>query len=423
MKENKLRPRIAVIAYAFSPTRGSEYAQGWNYVKNLSREYEVTVFVGSSGGRMGDLNELENLPMQDGLNVVKVYTDKYGRFLNYLDHKLGLAWMFVYSLRRWNSLVMDRLYLIHSSQPFDVLHHLGPVGFKTPSSMHKLDVPSYWGPIGGFQFINLRLAFRSGKRYFLISLLRNLLTYCVGRSGIVRNSINGFDKVSFATLTNLDNFKTIYGVEGPIISDQAVSSNVVNFNQDRAQSGRALEVVWCGSVDARKNIRLLLDIAKRSKERNLDITFNVVGDGPLLKSSKSVSRILELPVVFHGHIPRPQVGKILKQSDILLSTSLSEANTAIFFEGLESLCVPIALDLDGFRSNITPDIGILIDTNLPYAIIVDSYVEHLTTLSNDMSILTGIKKNIFENITKYKWDTLFNKHNLILKELLTLKKD
>jgi glycosyltransferase involved in cell wall biosynthesis len=290
--------------------------------------------------------------------------------------------------------------------------------------MHKFDVPSYWGPIGGFQFVNLRLAIRSGKKYFLISLLRNVLTYFVARSWVVRAAVNGFDEVSFATRTNHLNFKAIYGVTGPVISDQAVRMECVSrHSRAETRGARRLEVVWCGSVDARKNIKLLLDIAKRAKGKGLNIIFNVVGDGPLLKRSENSSRILGLSVVFHGHLPRPEVVDIFRLSDVVLSTSLSEANTATFFEGLESICIPIALDLDGFSTNITPDIGFLVDTDLPYVMIVDKFVEYLEALSNDGSNMAGLKQNIENQIFEYTWDTVFTKHDVILKGLLASNKD
>ena len=51
---------ILLLAYAISPTRGSEYAVGWNFTLNLAKNNKVYVLYGLSGEHMGDTEEVEN---------------------------------------------------------------------------------------------------------------------------------------------------------------------------------------------------------------------------------------------------------------------------------------------------------------------------------------------------------------------------
>ena len=50
---------ILVLAYAISPTRGSEYSVAWNYVTRMSKYHKLTVLYGCSGSHIGDCKEME----------------------------------------------------------------------------------------------------------------------------------------------------------------------------------------------------------------------------------------------------------------------------------------------------------------------------------------------------------------------------
>jgi hypothetical protein len=225
------KPRLLLSAYAFSPYLGSEFAQGWNYARVLCLSYDITVLVGSSDGAMGDVKFLESyldthhLPYQ----VVFVPPTKLNKLINILDNRYGLSWMFVWSLDIWHRQSLQRARYLHDKNPFDLVHQLGPVGFRNPGYLYKLGVPSYWGPVGGFQYINLKMAFKSSKMYFFTSAIRNVLTYFNARSSKVKDAISGFTTMSFATKTNLESFASVYSVEGPVLSDQACLENISSF--------------------------------------------------------------------------------------------------------------------------------------------------------------------------------------------------
>lgn len=55
---------------------------------------------------------------------------------------------------------------LHQENPFDVAHQLGPIGFRNPGYLWKLNCRTIWGPIGGAQFINLRMIKNVRVNYF-----------------------------------------------------------------------------------------------------------------------------------------------------------------------------------------------------------------------------------------------------------------
>ncbi len=415
------KQRLLIGAYAFSPTLGSEFAQGWNYVQEMKSRYRLTVLVGSSDGRMGEFSLLDQqmvTALADEVEIIRIEPDWLCKAIKLLYGSLGMSWLFVLGLRRWHWLAYRRAVTLHLQRGFDVVHQLGPVGFRNPGYLHMLGIPSYWGPIGGFQYINLQLAFRSSPRYGVVSIIRNISTFMAARSAYVTSAVKGFDKLSFATVTNRNNFAVLHKVTGPVLSDQATVA--VGQQQDKVTKphARPLLAIWCGSIDARKNIRLLLDVAVTLHACRTPVLITVIGSGPLLAAAvKRADRFGLTNIRFTGQIPRQEVKQHFKEAHILCFTSLSEANTSTFFEALEADCVPIALDLDGFSSNITPAIGYKIDTKLGWSGIVKEYAQKLNLLANDPALLARHVEAIRSETTQFNWGTLGSRHYEVLQGL------
>lgn len=413
------KDKIAVIAYAFSPTRGSEYAQGWNYVLHMSKHYDLDVFVGSSDGFMGGVEEISRMKLTNGAKVNIIKMNFIGKVLTSIQRGIRVPGMFVFLLRYWNHLVVKEIERRHSIEKYTAIHHLGPVGFKTPSQFSNINIPKYWGPIGGFQYISLSLAWANSVGYYFESLLRNFFTYCFARSSFLKRAINQTDAFSFCTDTNLLNFTNLYGIEGKVLSDQAVDTANLISNMDKKVNS-TLQVIWCGSVNARKNINLLIDIAKKCKQHGSAIEFHILGTGSLLKSLNKSVHVFGLDNVHvHGFVKKNEVQKYMAASDILLFTSLSEANTSTLFEGFEKLLIPIALDIDGFSRNINSKVGYRVSPDLQYEEIVDKYVYYLEQLSLDKNLVKILQKNIYSSIENYSWDNLAFSHNLIIKGIIS----
>lgn len=409
---------ILISAYAFSPTLGSEFSQGWNYVQQMQARYSLTVLVGSSDGRMGDFALLDHPAVKalgDAVEIVRIEPDLFCRIIKWLDVRLGMSWLFVLGLRRWHWLAYRQAVRLHATRRFQAVHQLGPVGFRNPGYLYRLGIPSYWGPIGGFQYIDIKLAFRSNPRYGVISLVRNISTFLSARSPYVKAAVKGFQRLSFATTTNKRNFHTLFGAYGPVLSDQATVNSVSDANAPDKAVSTPLKVVWCGSVDARKNIRLLLDIAARLQSMGAPVSITVIGSGGQLEAAIQDAQTRQLANIrFTRQLPRPQVQQQFREAHVLSFTSLSEANTSTFFEALEAGCIPVALDLDGFSSNITDDIGAKIGTAGGWDAIVDAYAGCLAELAADPDRRARHAAAIQRDADRFCWATLAAHHAAII---------
>lgn len=413
---------VIVSAYAFSPTLGSEFAQGWNYVRAMKSRYRLVVLVGSSDGRMGDFALLDHPDVQalrDEVEIVPIQPDRFCKFIKWLDVRLGLSWLFVLGLRRWHYLAYCRARELCAGNSVDAVHQLGPVGFRNPGYLHRLGVPSYWGPIGGFQYVSLPFAWRSSPAYGVIALIRNISTFFSARMPYVRRAVCGFDALSFATMTNRDNFARLYGVNGPVLSDQATSWDMDTSSMPVKQEDARLNAVWCGSVDARKNVRLMVDIAHSLQQKQAPVHVTVIGSGPMLETAKALCNRLGLcNISFAGRLSREAVQVAFRDADILCFTSLSEANTSTFFEALENGCIPVALDLDGFSSNIDARIGYRIGIDAGWAGVVGRYSDILNHLARSPQARAEHRAAIAQCRDAYSWATLASRHAAVVDALM-----
>lgn len=399
------RRRVLVISYALSPVLGSEYRSAWELVRQFSTSYDVTVIFGDSDGLMGEFGHFDAHAATHSLNFtpVKVAPTAGEQWVARLMLRMPWALFFPLLLQRWHRKAFETAKAIHAQVPFDVVHQLGPIGFRNPGYAWRLGCHSYWGPIGGAQFIDQRMIRDKWSAYYAEALFRNLSVYLQGRSGYIASAARGFDRLSFATVENADYFGTRFGRSGPIISDQGL------YLSDRATatetpSDGPLRVVWAGSLTPRKNVNALIEIVRNADP---DIRFDVVGDGPLRQQLAALARV-HLNLTAHGRLPRPQLMEILQAADVILLTSLSEANTAILFEGLENGCIPIVPAINGFVSTLNDEVAILIRQGDPDRAVADT-VAAIHTLK-DPKIRQRYRVELSRHLETLTWAQLGAAH-------------
>ena len=351
------RKRVVIVAYALSPTLGSEYRSAWELVNQIAIDHDVTVLFGDSDALMGSFKLYEKFSAENVINFHAIKVEATRLQVSFAKKMLKMPWglAFPLLLRTWHKRAFKIAQQLHKDCPFDVAHQLGPIGFRNPGYLWKLDCHTYWGPIGGAQYIDLNMIKNKWSFYFLEAIFRNLsvrLQFC---SPYISKAARKFDRVSFATFENLDYFSKHFGRQGPIISDQGLFSSI-DKNQEKVHDFK-LRVIWAGTLSPRKNIDALIDIVKKAPS---DILFTILGDGTRKEAITALAKEFS-NVNYLGLLPRSEVMKNLAQNDVILLTSLSEANTAILFEAIENGCIPIAPRINGFVSVLSEDVAFLID--------------------------------------------------------------
>lgn len=398
------KKRVLIVAYALSPVLGSEYRSAWELVKEFSQHHHVTVLFGDSDGLMGhfehfDRHEFNN---EHHFRAIKIHATKSQISLAKIMLKMPWSLAFPLLLKSWHRKAFEIAKSLHEECPFDVAHQLGPIGFRNPGYLWKLDCHTYWGPVGGAQLINTKMIKNKNSLYIFEAMIRNLSVRLQVMSPYIAQATNGFDRISFATIENANYFRKNFNREGPLISDQGlINDTKKTYPKSKVDT---LIVTWAGSLTARKNVDALIEVIKNSPS---NIHYNILGSGPREADLRSLEK--QLPNLnYHGPIPRTEVFEKLRISDVILITSLSEANTAILFEALECDCIPVVPRINGFVSVLNNDVAYLIDqTNFEHT--VTQIVEALSTLTNSHT-----RKKYIQKIRKHKglltWRMLSQSH-------------
>lgn len=405
MKKSSNKKRILIIAYAFSPILGSEYRQPWELCSKIAEQFDVTLLFGDSDGLMGTFSTFDQFPEKDDLNykIIKVPSSALMMALAKVTLKMPFALLFPILLKLWHRKAYKIAKQLHDSNPFDVAHQLGPIGFRNPGYIWKLSCKTYWGPIGGAQYINRKMITRKWSKYSLEAFVRNISVRAQYLSPYISNAARNFDELSFATLENRDYFQLHFDRKGSIISDQGLNVGATFDSKKKAKHDN-MKVAWAGSLTPRKNVSALLEIIKATPK---EIEFNIMGDGPM--KSALMKLAIDYPnIVFHGRLKREDVQRILRGCDVILLTSLSEANTAILFEGIENGCIPVAPNINGFASVINSDVGRLID-QFDFKQYVDETVQALIDLQ-DYDKRGEIHLALREHLSTLSWQALSLAH-------------
>lgn len=399
------RLRVLLIAYAYSPVLGSEYRVAWELSHELANHHDITLLFGDSDGLMGSFESYDRYrtSSKDPVHAIKVEASIVETAIARLMLRMPFSLFFAFLLRFWHKKAFKIAQALHANQPFDVVHQLGPIGFRNPGYCWKLNALTYWGPIGGAQYVNLRMIQNKFSFYFFEALIRNIDVWIKHHSPYVRNAALKFDRLSFATPENKNYFAKYFARNGAVITEQGLHYNAERklFKTKRAPQ---LVVAWGGTFNGRKNVDLLIAIAAMSPK---NIEFRVMGNGPMRNVlERAAARNSRLKVL--GPLARDVVQEVLYESDAILLTSLSEGTPAILYEGMENGCIPIAPRINGFAACLNDDFAVTYPNDTWHNSITAA-VEGLVELLRP-EVLARKREHLNRELNNLTWRALAQKH-------------
>ncbi|MEM2740514.1 MAG: glycosyltransferase family 4 protein [Candidatus Bathyarchaeia archaeon] len=168
-------------------------------------------------------------------------------------------------------------------------------------------------------------------------------------------------------------------------------------------------ILFVGQMRPYKGLKILLKAVK-----GLDLTLNIVGDGPDRREYEEYAKKLGLRNVhLHGAIPDEELKNLYLSSDVLVlpSISMNEAFGLVTLEAAAAGCAVIASDLPGVR-DLVRKFGILVKPRDPYELrkaIVDLKDETL----REMYVERGLK-----TVPLYSWRKTAEQYDTIYKRCL-----
>jgi len=399
--------KILVLAYAISPTRGSEYSQSWNYVTEMSKDNDLVVLYGASGDHMGDVDELEqfiiNRPIPN-VRFIAVKPNRIAQILNILNKKGLFAYSFFFAYNMWHRQVYYKAKELIHQEKFDLIHFLVPIGYREPGYLWKLKLPYIWGPMGGTKNLS-RVLIKALSFSGIIKLGgRAIINYIQLRfHPRLKKALTRVDVLLTSTTHDQNNFVKIYNKESIYIPENGIKFKANRFNDDKYLSEN-IKLIWIGGIDSRKALIILLEAMKRMK--NLQrVRLDIVGDGILKSSLMKFSKKNSLlnNITWHGAVKREKVFDLLSKSHLHIITSVTEANTNVIFEAMSAGVPTISIDHCGMHDTICEKCGIKIPIQ-SYEQIINEYAKHIDRLVAHPEEIKKLSFGVIECAKKYTWN-------------------
>ncbi|MEO3406426.1 glycosyltransferase [Mucilaginibacter sp. CAU 1740] len=399
-----MEKKILISAYAISPYKGSEYGAAWNTVINLSSKHELWVLYGMSDDHMGDTQSMRKY-LEDNqvpnVHFVEVQPGPIAKAINLLN-KAGLGWFFYFAYTLWQQEACKAARKLLLTEDIDVLHQLGPIGYREPGFLYKLGKPLVWGPIGGMMVIDKRLSANKPMMTRFKFGLKNLINRLqLGYSSRIKKAFEYADVLISATRAGQYTIMSRFSRESYYLSEQGIIGKIrldeTKFSSDVAR------LIWCGTHIERKNLQLCLDALAMVKHSNWQL--DILGCGPLTDKLKQYADNLGLSknIIWHGQLNRTQAIQMMESAHLHIITSIAEDNPAVVFEAMSCGVPSLTIDHHGMGDVINHENGIKVPVN-EYPILVKDIAERLDKLFAEPAQLKTLAYTTIARATNFQWD-------------------
>lgn len=399
--------KVLVLAYAISPYRGSEYSVAWNFVTKMSLSCELTVLFGASGPHMGDLVELQQyirLHPIPNVHFVAVKPSGLANVLNMANRRGWFTYTFYFAYRLWHRQAYKVAAELLRTHPFDLVHYLGPIGYREPGYLWKLGLPYVWGPIGGANNLPRQLAAAlptAGKVKLIFRAVVNWFQLRFSRR--VRSAMLHADVLLTATTENQAIFRRVLGKESLYIPENGIVGEIA-LNRAKFVDLEKIHLIWIGSIEARKALKILVEALAKCRWTGKFVV-HVLGDGPLrpVLELKVRESGLEQSFVWHGQVSRDYVRELLSKCHLHVVTSVSEGNPTTIWEAMSCGVPTLTIDHCGMHDTVTPGSGIKVPL-VNYAQVVETYTLRLDELAEEPAQLIEMAECVIAEAPKHHWD-------------------
>ena len=362
--------RVCIVAEHASERFGGEAFLPLQYFRLLRRRGVETWLVVHSRTRteLTELfpNDADRIQFVPDLWIHKVLANLSG----YLPRRLSGATLGLLSqlITQLSQRAIVRQLIIEKQ--INVIHQPIPVGPRLPSMLFGLGVPRVVGPLnGGMEYPPFFRSSESIVSRAVIALTRRF-------SDLAHTLMPGKKHADVVLVANRRTRQALpSGLRGKVIE---IVENGVDTTIWKDSSGIEPSTVPCFFFVGRLVDWKALDIVIRALEKVPAVDLEVIGDGSMLETWKSLARELGLNhrIRFSGWLPQEECAVRLRSAVALVLPSLYECGGAVVLEAMALGKPVIATDWGGPADYLDATCGILVEP--------DSYVGMVTGFAEAM---------------------------------------
>lgn len=293
--------KICVLIDAWEPIWGGGQTHVWEIVKRLVKNYGFTIdiFTRSITDSQGHSDRRDEQHFSGALRLFRIGNPT--KFTNY--------WARI----TWLGSVMLAVYRRHRNLPYDIIHaHAYTAGIPAKLLGFFLRVPVVF-TVHGSNFLDEG---KFGVKYVLEKILLTQIHF------------DQVISVSHRFLKHANRNTQIIVIPNGV--------NVADFDRVvmRKKNDRIFRLLWVGRFDRVKGVEFLLQAVKNIVKIDPAIELSLVGYGYEEKVLRVLVKKLGISscVTFLGKKPFASLVKLYKQSDVFVSSSLSEGQSLTLLE-------------------------------------------------------------------------------------------
>lgn len=402
------RKKILLLAYQISPFRGSEYSVAWNYLLEMSQEHDITVIYGKSGNGIGEFDSLAEEKIRDILPHVDFLPIKSGRLtklMNILNRHGLFRSASRIAFRIWHYKVYRYALGLIQCKHFDLIHFLGPSGYREVGYLWKLPLPYLHGPVGGLHnaspILIKKLPFGEKMKQTLRSVSNVWLRLFSVR---IRKAFRRADVIIAATRENQILLQKYFQLIVEYIPENGIMGKIPQSLPVEKFAFNRINLIWVGTIDARKSLKILLDVLNKVKG-TVCFHLDIVGDGPLRQALMAYAKNckIETDITWHGQCSRTKVFDLFQKSHVHIITSCIEGNPTVIWEAMSFGVPTISLDHSGMHDILCEQCGIRIPVYNYDQIITDLGMT-ICSLGNHPEKVKKLSEGVLKCAQQYTWD-------------------
>ena len=396
------------MAYAISPYRGSEYAVAWNYVMHMSKKNNLTVLYGTSDEHIGETDTMDKYLKEHTVKNVRfiaVQPNILTNLLNWPNRNGLFVYTFYYAFAVWQRTAYNVAKEIIKTEHFDLVHNVGPIGYREPGYLWKLGLPYIWGPVGGANNAPLQLMKHMpliGRMKQTFRNVANIIQFHTKHR--LKLALKATDVLLTATSENQRKFKKVYHKDSIYFPENCITGEIT-LDESKFDNPSKYNIIAIGTLDSRKSIGIFLESLVQVYNRDM-LHVDIVGDGPLRDNLQRFAKEngLDKLITWYGQLPRVKAVKVFNSAHLHVITSVSEGNPTTIWEAMSYGVPTMSFDHCGMHDTICDRCGIRVPIAKRYEDCVADIARNIDELLEHPERFHQLAHGVLECAKRYTWN-------------------
>lgn len=337
------KKKILAIEYACEPNKGSEPGVGWNWSKIISEVpgYDLTVVTRANNKPVIDEYKKEH----PDFKVKFEYYDLPDWILRFKNKDKAIVLFF--SL--WQRGVIKFIKKNINLDDYDLVWDFNFGSLNLPVFTYKLKKEYIVGPVSTKKKIPNAYIRQTGLVQKIKYVIKQFFKEHLGLNPFAWKTMKRAEKIILCNEIYREYLPKDQQPKAEIVFHNGIDEKgAVSFGEDNLSKG-PFKFIFAGRLIDSKNLEVAIRALKIVKDKGIDFTYTIVGDGPLGKKLKKLTTKLGLEdnIEFISRVKQSDLFKLYFENEYFLFPSILEISSTSMMEAIYFGLKPICFDIMG----------------------------------------------------------------------------